>query len=709
MKLLKVLIRILCFLLVVGLVLTSVFFRENSVSKVAFNSDVFLPAYSESLHQSVPEDFELVASSGFIELYFNKTTSEIAVREFSQDYTWYAMPQGGGFSMLTATVISENGAYFLNSQDNSVAFSSWEYSLSDVGVTIKYLLTPEKETPLIPENIAFEATLTVALRDGSLFTDCVVKNLSGNEKCALSSLTILSGLCSVANPGEDDFLLIPDGCGGVIYPAFCDEEKSFEAKVYGDDYSVSDSASADAVMGVFGVKSGNSAIAVIIDNGEEIASVNAVAHKASVSNVYADFAVYDCKTEKKVYLGGNPFSDKISLCYKFLSGDNATYPEIASSCREQFIRNGSLPSTDVTAQESVPLFLTLTGSHKSSAWSPVNVKYTTYSQALDILTRVKSKGIDNVTVRYCGAMKNNSSSFSSVLGSKKDFRDLCDFAHSQNIALFMDADILSYTSFWGKFDFSAVKAMNKSTAFAVTNNSPDTVADNNVKLRFRRSADISSFVADLIEKENELTIAGYCIGDGEYLVSDYSANNVSRGQMKKEISAQLPALANAGGVMVDKGNMYMLRNSATVINIHMTTHYNECEYYVAVPFVQSVLHGRVTIAGTPINVGEDMTKATLQCIEYGVCPSFTTVYDRKNQKQTMVFDDLINDLVAHYNTAAQALFALESERITAHEELSDGVYLTTYGDAAKIYVNYNSDPVTVSGVTIPPESYIRID
>ena len=74
MKLLKVLIRILCFLLVVGLVLTGVFFRENSVSKVAFSSDVFLPAYSEALHQSEPDDFELVASSGFIELYFNKTT-----------------------------------------------------------------------------------------------------------------------------------------------------------------------------------------------------------------------------------------------------------------------------------------------------------------------------------------------------------------------------------------------------------------------------------------------------------------------------------------------------------------------------------------------------------------------------------------------------------------------------------------------------------
>lgn len=709
MKLLKVTIRILCFALVVGLVLTGVFFRDNSVSKFAFSSDSFLPPYSQQLHRSSPDGFEQVASSGFIELYFNKTTSEIAVREISQNSWWYAMPEGGGHSMLTATVIGEKGAYFLNSQDNSVAFGTWEYTLSESGVTIKYRLTPEKDTPSTDENIAFEATLSVNLKDGSLFIDCNIKNISGNENCGVNSLTILPGLCSVANPSEDDFLLIPDGCGGVVYPALCNEEKTFEAKVYGNDYSVSASASADAVMGAFGVKSGDNAIAVIIDSGEEISTIKAVCNKASVSNVYADFEIYDCKIDENVFISSNPYCDNVSLCYKFLSGDNATYSEIASSCREQFIRNGSLPSTDVAAQESVPLFLTITGSYKSSAWSPVNVKYTTYSQALDILTRVKSKGIDNVTVRYCGAMKNNSPSFASALGSKKDFRDLCGFAYSQNISLFMDADILSYTSFFGKFDFSAVRAMNKSTAFAVTNNSPDTVADNSVKLRFRRSADISSFVADLIKKEADSNIAGYCIGDGELLVSDYSANNVSRGKMKTDVSAQLPALANAGGVMVDKGNMYMLRNSATVINIPMATHYDECEYYVAIPFVQSVLHGRVTVAGAPINTFEDMTKATLQCIEYGVCPSFTTVYDRKNQKNTVVFDDLLNSLVDCYSVAADALFGLESERITAHEKLEEGVYLTTYGDTAMIYVNYNDAPATVSGVTIPAQSYIRID
>lgn len=709
MKLLKSAIKILCFLLAVGVIFTAVFFRENSVNKIAFNSQVFSSDLSQELHASDESDFKLLASSGFIELYFNEATSEIAVRELSQDYMWCAMPQGAQSSMISLEVLDENGLHRLNSQDNSVAFSSWSYETVDNGVNIKYVISEENKTQFSADDIAFEVALDVVLKDGSLFVDYHIRNHSGNENCAVSAVSVLPGLCSFKNPDKEDFLLLPDGCGAAIYPALCDESKTFDAKVYGDDYAVESVSSADAIMGAFGVKTGKNAIAVIIDSGEEIATVKAVCDKNSFSSIGAYFDIYDCKTGENIYMSGNPYSNKISLCYKFLSGDNASYSEIASSCREQFIRNGSLPSTDVVAGESVPLYLTITGAYKSSAWSPVTVEYTSFSQALDILSRVKSKGIDNITVRYSGVLEQNSASFVSSLGSKGDLQELYDYAFSQNISLFIDADIVSYSSFFGKFDFSAIKNMNKSTAVAVVNKSPDGNADNNVKLRFRKAKDISDFVGDMIEIAEKNSLTGFCIDDAEFLVSDYSADNTSRGEMKSVISSQMPALSNAGSVMVDKGNMYLIKNSSSVVNIPMSVYYGESKYYVAIPFVQSVLHGRVTVAGTPINIQQDITKATLKCIEYGVCPSFTTVYEDKNQQNNVLFDNIINDLVDCYSIASDALFGLESERITAHDCLKDGVYLTTYGDAAMIYVNYNGEPTTVNGVTIPANSYLRID
>ncbi len=693
MKALKVAIRILCLVLVVGVVLTAVFFRGNNVREITFKDEIFKAESKIDAHS----DFSKIASSGFIELYFNQKTSAIAVKELSQEHTWLAMPDSNS-SMVTMSVADEKGTHYLNSQSNS----KWVHQLKEDGVYITYTISKD--------DISIEAFVDITLKDGSLFVTSNVKNLSENEDCAVLSYSVLPDFCSFFMPETNDFLLLPDGCGAVIYPALSDEKITFDAKIYGDDYAVKATDCADSIVGAFGIKKGESAVAVIIDSGEEIATVKATGDKNNLSSIAACFDINDyAKKGNKLLFNENAYSGDIKLCYKFLSGDNASYSEIASSCREQFIRNGSLPSTNVEAHDNVPLYLTLTGAYKSSAWSPVNVEYTTFSQALDILSRVKSKGVDNITVRYNGVLKQNSTSFVSSLGSKSDLKELYSYADSQNISLFMDANIFTYRSVFGKFDFSAIKQMNKSTAAVISDESPDESSQNNAKYRFRKTTAVDDYVADLIKKAQDVYPMGYCIGDAEFLSSDYNSKNVTRGDIKTVLASQIPALSNIGQVMVDKGNMYMIKNSSSVINIPMITDYEESEYYVAIPFVQAVLHGRITMAGTPININEDMKKATLQCLEYGVCPSFTTVYSGKNLHNNVLFENIVNEMIDCYNIASDALIGLEGERITEHTKLKEGVYLTTYGDTARIYVNYNDTAVTVNGVTVDAMNYLRID
>ncbi len=701
MKLLKITIRIFCVFLAVGIVLTAVFFRGNNVKTTAFSSDVF--SAQEVLLDT--GSFEKLGESGFIELYFNKVTSEIAVKELSQNFLWQTNGKSAELS-----VAGEKGLHILNSRDNSVAFSNWEYELKSDGVGVSYIISKEKKNEFTPQDIAFNVKIDYILKDGSLFVEAYISNLSGNEECSVVSLDILPGFCCVANPGKDDFIIIPDGCGGVIYPALCDSAKSFETRVYGNDYSKDTSGGSGALMGAFGMGLGKNAVAVIIDSGEELATIKAVADKASVSRVYASFAPGGYMTKgEKAYIHNGTYDGKIALCYKFLSGSNASYSEVASSCREQYIRNGSLPSTDVEKCEAVPLYLTLTGVYKSSPRSFVKVKYTTFPQALDILSRIKAKGIDSVTVRYSGVYRNSSLSFYSGLGSKRDFKELCEYASSQNISLFMDVNMATYQSFFGPADLSAAKRPDKSTVFTVVNEAPDNSSDNYVKLRFRKGNDIGDFVAHMIKEAQGSTFNGYCIGDGEFLSSDYSHRYVSRNDMKNIISSQLPAISNVCEAIADKGNMYMLKNISGVINIPMSTYYEESAFYRPVPFVQSVLHGRVIMSGTPINADENIKMSALKCIEYGVCPSFTTVYSGKNLNNHIHFDNIINDIIDYYGFISDALSGLECERITGHKCLKEGVYLTTYGDAAQIYVNYNSQPVTVNGVEVGPLSALRID
>ena len=715
MKRFRKAIRIMCLLLVVCLALTAVFFRDNGVNVISQkDSGSFAPETVTSLHSSAPDGFEKLASSGFIELYFNKETSEIAVKETTVNKMWYSMPDGAGASIVTIQVEAQDGTHYLNSQDSSVAFSSWSFETVENGVKVNYRMfenkTAAQKEAASPNDIAFSVDVLYYLKDGSFFVSAEVKNLSGNTKCCVSDFSVLPYFGAFASAGNGDFILLPDGCGAAAYPAYSDVKREYCFKVYGDDYSVSRSDAESAVMGAFGLKNAGSAYAVIIDSGEEFAEIKAVADKNSFSSVSAHFAMTDVSQKGDSLYCGELYGKPVELCYKFLSCDSASYSELASSCREQFIRNGVLPAAATVSEESTPLYITLTGAVKKSAWLPGYDEYTNFSQALDILTRIKSKGIDNIKLRYKGVFKNNSTSLIGSLGGEKKLKELSDYARSQNISVYLDVNTVSYVSFLGRADFFAARSMQKYPSYYVQNETSlfkNTVSQ---KYRFRPGKSADSFVSDLISKTADYSVDGFCVGDaGNILVSDYSAASMMRNESKSSYIMRLPALSNAGNVMIDGANIYMIKHSTDVINIPMTTAYEQSQDYVRVPFVQSVLHGMLTLAGSPLNLDKDYKTAVLNCIEYGVCPSFSAVYSGKNVQNNALFDNIINDIVGSYEQVSQALAGLEGERITSHSQPKSGVFCTTYSDSTRIYVNYNDESVSVGGVSVEAGGYIRIN
>ena len=57
---------------------------------------------------------------------------------------------------------------------------------------------------------------------------------------------------------------------------------------------------------------------------------------------------------------------------------------------------------------------------------------------------------------------------------------------------------------------------------------------------------------------------------------------------------------------------------------------------------------------------------------------------------------------------SSVLSDLRDKKITAHSEVKSGVFRTEYGSSISIYVNYNDKDVTVNGVTVEANSFIRI-
>jgi len=66
----------------------------------------------------------------------------------------------------------------------------------------------------------------------------------------------------------------------------------------------------------------------------------------------------------------------------------------------------------------------------------------------------------------------------------------------------------------------------------------------------------------------------------------------------------------------------------------------------------------------------------------------------------------IDEAARIYEEVNDFLKKVRHERIVGHDELTDGVYKTTYESGVYVIVNYNRVPVTIDGVTIEAESYV---
>lgn len=711
MKFFRALIKIISVILVISLTLTAIFFRKNGVDIVSIKSDDDIRAESICANAK-DKQYKKITESGYLQLYFNEETTGIYIKETTGNKKWYSLPNGSESAMVSMTVVASDGNHILNSQSNSVVFSTFSYTEKENGVTVKYILADDKATAekdkYSKNDVAFSVVLDCFLKDGNFFVESEINNLNKDLKCAVKDFSVLEYFGAFEEPKENDFLLIADGCGATALPYYENGEKEYSCKVYGSDYSLQNEETNHALMGTFGIKRNDSAYAAIINSSEEFASIKAVSSNKGFSRVAAYFSFdYVTKKDNSLYIYNND-NQKTSICYKFLSKGNATYSDIASACREQLIRNGTFSTSSIENSNDVPMTLVFTGACKENRRKLSYFNYTTFSQAEDIIKRVKAKGINNITIRYSDVYESNSSNIISGLGGKSGLSDLSTYAKSQNVSLYLDLNVLTYESFLEKADFWAARGMNKIPySISKTNN----ISGYSVKYYFRSLNSADNYIDKIIKNSSEFGVTGFCIADeGNILSSDFSGSGAKRTEYKENIVSHISALSGTGSIMTDTGNVYTVKGSALINNIPMNVSYEESNSYKKIPFVQSVLHGISILSSEPLNLEENQSESVLRCIEYGVCPTFSVVYNKPDGcKSKITFDENINDIMLTYTDIADALDSLEGERITSHSQVKSGVFCTTYSNSVRIYVNYNKNDVSVSGVTVPAESYIRID
>lgn len=709
-------------------------------------------AVESTLLHSVGDKANLqqVGKSGLIELLFDESTYSVCVADLSHDDSeklWSALPTQENSCAATATleIVSGDTLYKLNTQDNSVSFQNAQCSFADDALSVTYILTPDSATAHKEKyekgDIAFKLVVNYQIKDGSVYVDAKYENLVEDSAAKLTKLSLLDFFGSYSEPQQGDYIFVPDGSGALIKTDTRDDSFDSELSfpVYGGDaaFGHANSGTANALIPAYGMKQGNNAFVTVINSGDAIATVNAdrVRGGNEFYEAGVSFDITPCTESKgKFYMSSESYDGDIGLCIRFLGGSNADYTGMAAAAREQLIRERKLSTRTAEEQEYLPLDLTVIGVSDDTLFSfkRLNLRkektFTDFEQALDMLTRMKSKGINSIKLRYKGALSGGADQSSIMtasllarLGSRSDLKDLVEYVNAQNMEMYLDVDLLSAA----KGDsFSSGKTagsiFGKKAEYNAANRASATLGKETYAKRLLGMKYVEKSIVELLSNTRFSQFTGFCLNDvGSLLYSDYK-NGFNRQESAEMISEQLPSLTANMKLMTDTGNFCVIKNVSFISHLPSSASQSRSAY-VSVPFLQLVLHGIVGYSGEPLNFSEDIKTSFLRCVEYGASPAYEWTYsstyaDKKNKSgedgaetSGVYYENWIASASEQYERADAALKDLQASRMTSHSEIMNGVFCTEYDTGAKIYVNYTDSDVTVSGITVPAGDFLRIN
>lgn len=742
-KLIRFIISILIIIAIIGSVAVSALYNPIQVKIIHSVETINTITNKETdtkLHYSSSQSSfsEKIAASGLIELFVDPQTVSFGIFETGNNRFWSALPlldsiaEGkkpiNDASMATLKVLGGSDIYYLNTQDNSLLFNKSSYEKIQDGVKFTYDLFPDKQTADKSEysqkDIGFRIVITVTLKDGSMLVNCTHENLTKNPDAFIENIDLLNSFGAYNDSLDEDFLLVPDGCGAIIKTSIYDESfESVALSVYGNDPS-SDKSDIDgeAIIPAFGIKHGKTAFVSLIENADAISTIKA--EKATSLNeynrVYSTFNITPIQYKnEKLYISENSYNGEIALCYRFLTGINATYSGLASACREQLIRNSVLSTKSVATSDYLPFFLTVSAAVTSDS-GIVNtlVPATTFEQATDMLTHMKSKGINNVNVRYTGVYKggpdsiiSSTSGFNNESGGEKSLSELIEYTSKQKMNVYFDINLLSGNNVPSKNIVKNIYNNNSSyTPSTFTSEFYESLPES----RFLMKADaIRNTVSALISNNESVDFSGYCINDAaSVLYSDFSKKGLNRQDSAATISSTVSPLSTGKSTMAVKGNFYILKSVDSIINMPLEISASNSGAYESVPFVPLVLHGIVDYTGEPLNTRINKEETMLKYIEYGACPHFAWSYEpMSNNAETdkYYYDTTVNSAAEYYQKANSILNDLRDARMTDHYSVSDGIFCTEYDTGSLIYVNYTDENYEILGVTVEARSFTRVN
>ena len=599
----------------------------------------------------------------------------------------------------------------------------------------RYSLGEEKEKPY------FNNAVIYSLDDNDLVVEVPFEEMKWRSQYPLTKIKLLPYL-GAGGPEEEGFILVPDGNGGIInFNNGKNKQNAYYSEVYGWDAGGKRDAVIDesrTAFPVFGLSKSDSSFLCILEDGRSLASIEAdiSGRTHSYNYVHASYITLhsasvqvSAKTDKSVmvYEAKKP-EGELKQRYRFLKTNS--YSKMAVSYREYLMKQ--YKNLEKNNDNSTPIHISIIGAVdqvKQRFGIPVSVPtpLTTYDEAVDMLIKLKDKGYQNLTIKDSGWMNGgikqkilNKIKTVSVLGSKKELADLISYGKKLGIPIYLDSTVM-YANDSNILDGFIInrdsakytsREIIKLHSFSPIYYGIEDWKDNYYLLKPKLTI---KYMQNITAYAKQHSAGGVAFNDIGYLLSaDYNPKNLTtRSEVLEMHQRELANMASSGiSVVVDYGNDYVIPYVELITEMKLKgNQYQIIDY--PVPFYSMAIHGLVNYTGNSINLSGDYQTEILKSAETGAGLSFTfmkapTSY-LQNSNYTYYFGaeydrwkDKVDRIYSRYEAEMGHCF---NQYITEHELLDDGVFVSTYEDGTRVFVNYNDDDFIKGNLVVSAHDY----
>lgn len=593
------------------------------------------------------------------------------------------------------------------------------------------------------DNYRFVIPLVYKLEGENLLAYIPGTEIEYNKSFPISTITLLPFL-GAAPKGKNGYIFVPDGSGALIY---FDNGKlkaqDYTGKVYGSDYSILEAVKNPVpypvTMPVFGSNQGDCGFFAVIEYGESFATVEAsISGKShSYNTVYTTFEVLPStnlalgqlmNTQDKL-MAFAPGIDEggFGVRYFFLE-DDPSFSAMARCYRDFLESRGVLTRTD---EKDPPFILETVGSiSKKKLFLGIpydgNVTLTDFEETRMIVQRVLDAGVSQPVLRLSGWMNKGMNQsvpdrikVLSALGGRSGLLKLSQDMSQKGVRLYPNISF--------QYAYSGLFASQKPYVRGLDSAVMKKYQYNPITSRIDKDLPAPYILSPslyVIYAENsagfatKYGFAGVSVGTlGSELNSDFNKKSDVTRQEALKFSAQAIASLNEHGlgVLCENSGAYAWAGTNYMVNLPQASN----SRYVcdeSVPFLQMVLHGAVSYAGSPANLSGDLQTDLLKAVETGSGMYVQWIYRDNSLVKETYYDYLyaaqvdysFERVVSAYKTIKEALSGLNTVRIQSWEKLSPQVTQTVYENGVKVYVNYGDTAYEASGVRVEARNFAVI-